>query len=90
MPQINKNERLRQGELLDIIIQKQLDVVGKTIEDVIKDDNFRFNTTITREQYKSFRRDVLFLIQKNLKINRTKASNSFKWFYDNYGLRIKN
>lgn len=89
MTKQNKADRLRDGGLLEIFINNQLSIVGKTLVDVESDDNFRFNNTITRNQYNSFRDHCIFLLQKNFKINRRKANDSFRWFYQNYGLRIK-
>ena len=71
------------------LLEYQLSLVNKTIEDTLDDDKCYFNWTLTTEQYLSFRKYSVNLIKKIFRINRSKAEKNFDWFILGYGLRIK-
>ena len=72
------------------LLDKELEIVGKTKEDLINDDRWRFNFTITNDQLWEFRRYSIFTLQKVFKINRKKAEDNFEWWWKMFGVRIKN
>lgn len=86
---MSKHDDLRDRILLEQIFENQLSIVGKTSKDILDEENYRFNWTITRKEFEKFKYESIFLIQKKLKINKRKAAESFNWFNRNYGLRIK-
>ena len=71
------------------LIEYQLNMVGKTMADALKDDMWFFNWTITEEQHKEFKAYALALIKKVFKCNRAIAQDTFAWFDVKFGLRIK-
>jgi len=67
----------------------QLELAGKSIKDVIDDDRWKFNITITREEFLKFRDYSIKTIQKTLRIPKPKANNVFMSFFEDFGVRIK-
>lgn len=72
------------------LLDYQLKIIGKTFVDMVDDDRWRFNFTLTTTEYRSFRKYALLLIKKTFRCNSSKAKDTFDWFYMNFGLRIKN
>lgn len=72
------------------LLEVELGIVNKKLTDLLEIDNWRFHWTITREQYNEFHNYSIPLLQKIFKFNKRKAEETFKWFYGNFGLRIKN
>lgn len=72
------------------LVEHQLEMVGKSLMDTLDDDNWFFNITMTREQHLIFKKYALRTIKKVFKCNTTKALQTFDWFHENLGLRIKN
>jgi len=73
----------------DHLLDYQLDMVGKTRAEALKDDMWYFNWTITTEQHEQFKAYAVPLLKKVFKCNRTKAEDTFNWFDLQFGLRIK-
>lgn len=81
-------KKSKRETLADDLAEKMFSYTGKSV--VMGHDPFyRFNNTLTREQYSIFRKEGIQMIQKALKINKTKAIGIFEWFWSNYGIRIK-
>lgn len=72
------------------LLTYQLEMVGKSIMDVIDDDHWRFTITLTNKQKTEFRQYAIKLIKKTFKCNTGKADETFDWFYKSFGCRIKN
>jgi ferritin len=72
------------------LIEYQLNMIGKTIDDVKDDEKWYFNNTFTEEQFEEFKKYAIPLLQKIFKFNKTKANSTFQWFTLQYGLRINN
>jgi len=72
------------------LIEKELEMVGKTMMDTLDDDNWYFNNTMTLVQYEEFKKYSVTLIKKIFKCNSKRASDTFEWFNLAFGLRIKN
>ena len=83
---MNSPNRMTIGEHL---FEYELNIIGKTKIDVIDDDRFFFNNTLTREQYGKFKEYAIPLLQKIFKCRKSKAEGIFQWFYTTFGLRIK-
>lgn len=71
------------------LVEKELEMVGKTMMDTLDDMEWYLNFTINMEQYKEFEKYSIALIKKTYKVNTSKAENIFSWFYVTFGLRIK-
>lgn len=71
------------------LIEYQLNMVGKKLEDTLDDDLWYFNNTMTPEQHEEFKSYAIPLLKKVFKFNKTKAESTFGWFNLQFGLRIK-
>jgi hypothetical protein len=71
------------------LVDYQLKMIGKTIEDVKNDEQWYYNNTMTEEQHEEFKRYAIPLLKKIFKFNKAKAENTFSWFNLQFGLRIK-
>ena len=71
------------------LIEKELEMVGKTMLDTLDDDQWYFNITMTRAQHEEFRKYSIGLIKKIFKCNTKRATDTFQWFDLAFGLRIK-
>jgi hypothetical protein len=71
------------------LVDYQLKMIGKTIEDVKDDEQWYYNNTMTEEQHEEFKRYAIPLLKKIFKFNKAKAEQTFQWFDLQFGLRIK-
>lgn len=71
------------------LIEYQLNMVGKKLEDTLDDDLWYFNNTMTPEQHEEFKSYAISLLKKVFKFNKKKAESTFGWFNLQFGLRIK-
>lgn len=75
--------------IADHLLEYQLAMIGKTIDEARKDDMWFFNWTITTEQYNQFRAYAIPLLKKTFRYNKRKAEETFDFFNLQFGLRIK-
>jgi len=80
---------INRTNISDHLIEYQLNMVGKTIEDAKKDDMWYYNTTMTSKQFELFKSYAIPLLRKIFKFNKRKAEQTFDWFNLGYGLRVK-
>lgn len=85
-----KEETINRNNISRHLVEYELEMVGKTLANTIDDIMWRFNFTMTRNQFEQFRSYAIPLLKKTFKFNKRKAEDTFKWFYDNFGVRIKN
>lgn len=71
------------------LIEYQLNMIGKTINEAKKDDKWYHNWTFTQQQYELFRAYAIPLIKKTFRCNTKKATETFDFFNLQYGLRLK-
>ena len=71
------------------LLEYQLEMVGRTMEEARKDDMWYFNWTMTQAKHNEFKVYAIPLIKKVLRCNKTKAENIFSFFDLEFGLRIK-
>lgn len=83
-----KKVKLTKEELVKHLIQKELDYVGKTIEDIKGDDEWYSNNTITTEQYEEWKTYAKKLIKEQLKCTSKKVDYEFAMFDLMYGLKV--
>jgi len=84
-----ENKKITRDNIARHLVEYQLLMVGKTIEDTLSDDKWYFNWTMTSAQHESFKNYAIPLIKKIFKCNKSKAEKTFDWFNLGYGLRIK-
>ena len=71
------------------LIEYQLNMIGKTIEDAKNEDEWYNKWTMTSKQYELFKAYAIPLLKKVFKFTKTKAESSFSWFNLAHGLKIK-
>jgi hypothetical protein len=81
--------KINRTNISDHLIEYQLNMVGKTIEDAKSDDMWYFNWTMTPEEHEVFKAYAIPLLKKTFKFNKAKAESTFGWFNLQFGLRIK-
>lgn len=81
--------KINRANITRHLIEYQLDMVGKRLEDTLDDDMWYFNWTMTPEQYAAFKAYAIPLLKKTFKFNKSKAESTFAWFNLQFGLRIK-
>ena len=80
---------INRTNVADHLLDYQLAMIGKTIEEARKDDMWYFNWTMTTAQHEEFRKYAVPLLKKVFKFNKSKAEQTFGWFNLQFGLRIK-
>ncbi len=84
-----KYNKPRRANIMQHLMEYQFKMVGKTMVDTINDDRWRFNWTLTRKQRGEFEKYAIPVLKKVFRFNRTKAQTTFNWFYEHFGLRLK-
>jgi len=80
--------KINKKNLGDHLIEYQLNMIGKTIQDIIDDQQWYSNNTMTKEQMEIFKIYAIPLIKKVYRCSEKKAIGLFSWFDLQYGLRI--
>lgn len=80
---------INRTNIADHLLEYQLAMIGKTIQEAKKDDMWYFNWTLTQAQYEEFKKYAIPLLKKVFKFNTRKAQQTFDWFNLQFGLRIK-
>lgn len=81
---------INRTNISDHLVEYQLAMIGKTIAEAYKNENWFHEWTITEEQHQQFRSYAIPLIKKVFKCNKRKAEATFGWFDLSFGLRIDN
>jgi hypothetical protein len=81
--------KINRLNIADHLIEYQLNMVGKTVEEAKKDDMWFFNWTITQDQADEFKAYSIPLLKKVFKCNKSRAEGIFSWFSLEFGLRVK-
>jgi hypothetical protein len=86
---MEKRKTINRQNITEHLIEYQLKMVGKTINEITTDEKWFTNNTISPEQYEEFKAYAIPLLKKVFKFNKAKAEQTFSWFDLSYGLRIK-
>lgn len=81
--------KINRTNITDHLIEYQLKMIGKTVEDVKSDEKWYYNNTFTQEQHDELKAYAIPLLKKIFKFNKAKAESTFSWFDLQFGLRIK-
>lgn len=71
------------------LMEYQLNMIGKTLNDLRENDMSFVSWSITKEQYEQLKKYSIKTIKKVFKCNTRKAVGIFEWFYKIFGLKIK-
>jgi len=82
--------KVNRTNITDHLIEYQLKMVGKTVDEIKEDELWYSNNTMTEEQREEFKRYAIPLLKKIFKFNKSKAESTFGWFDLQYGLKIIN
>lgn len=82
--------KIDRTNITDHLIEYQLNMIGRTIADAQKLDDWYHQFTLTRKQHEVFKGYAIPLLKKVFKYSKVKAEDTFNWFDLNFGLRIKN
>ena len=82
--------KINRTNVADHLLEKQLEIVGKTKIDVVNNDKWKFDFTMTREQLFEFKKYAIPLLQKVFHFRKEKAEIVFQSFRELFGVRIKN
>ena len=70
------------------IINKELAIHGKTVEDIKDDDRWFMTYTMTEQQSEEWKSWTIDYIIKTCKCSKAVAEREFSWIYLNHGLKI--
>lgn len=85
-----EKKRITRENVAEHLLDYQLEMIGKTRVDIIDNDKWRFDFTMTQEQLIDFTSYAIPLLQKTFRFNRRKALDTFEWWRMRLGVRIKN
>lgn len=83
-------EKIKRENIADHLFDKQLYIIGATRMSILDSDNWRFKFPMKREHYSTFRDYSIKLIMKTFRCNKNKAINTFEFYWDMFGVRLKN
>lgn len=72
----------------DHLVEYQLNMIGKTTADALKNENWYAEWEMTEKQHELFKAYAISLLKKVYKFNKSKAEQTFNWFNLQYGLKI--
>jgi hypothetical protein len=81
---------INRTNVADHLVEYQLEMVGKTIAEAYKTDEWYSKWTMTEAQQEDLRAYAIPLIKKVFKCNKKRAESIFGWFLLQFGLRIDN
>jgi len=79
---------INRTNVADHLVDYQLSMVGRTVAEAIKTDEWYSKWTMTTEQHEQFKAYAIPLIKKVFKCNKKRAESIFSWFNLQFGLRI--
>jgi hypothetical protein len=74
----------------DHLVEYQLEMIGKTIAEAYKTEQWYSKWTMTEAQQEDLRAYAIPLIKKVFRCNKKRAESIFGWFLLQFGLRIDN
>lgn len=81
---------INRTNVADHLVEYQLEMVGKTIAEAYKTDEWYSKWTMTEAQQEDLRAYAIPLLKKVFKCNKKRAESIFGWFLLQFGLRIDN
>ena len=72
------------------LVEYELEMVGRTIAEAYKNENWFWEWTMTDEQFDRLKAYAIPLIRKVFKCNKSRAEQTFDWWNFQFGLRIDN
>ena len=96
MKQNNMNERDKfprtfkatRVNMIEHLIECQIGLIDKTIEDTVENENWINDWTMSQRQKDDFEKYSIPIIKKVFRCNTFKATKTYDWFIENFGLNI--
>jgi hypothetical protein len=82
--------KINRETISEHLIDYQLDMIGKSIQEAHMTKEWYNKWTMTQEQHDKFKAYALPLLKKVFKCNKSRAESTFDFFDLQFGLRIKN
>lgn len=83
-------EKVKRENIGEHLFDYQLKMIGKIRMNVVDDDKWYSHFTMTRNQYIEFRKYAVSLMMKTFRCNKNKALSIFEWYWQQFGVKIKN
>jgi hypothetical protein len=80
--------KINRTNISEHLVEYQLKMIGKTPLEVMGDDKWYSNNTMTQEEHDVFKAYAIPLLKKVFKFNKAKAEQTFQFFDLQFGLRI--
>jgi len=80
--------KVSRENIAEHLVKYQLEMVGKTWEDALADNQWYYNITMTSEQFDEFMAYAIPLVKKVYRCNKGRAQTIMDWFNLQFGLRI--
>ncbi len=81
--------KINRANILEHLVERQFNLIEKTMLDTVFNKNFREEWTLTKEQHETLKNYAIPLMKKVFKFNKQKAIDNFRWFMWTYGLKVK-
>jgi len=82
-------KKITRATIGEHLFDRELKIIGKTRIDVIDDDKWFYNFTMKRDEYSNFRDYSIKLMMKTFRCNKNKASETFNWYWLQFGVKLK-
>lgn len=69
------------------LLNEQFSMIGKKIDDTLKEQKWKDVWTMTEEQKDNFKTFAVPLIRKTFRCNKSKAEQTYEWFDEHLGLK---
>lgn len=79
---------INRTNIWDHLVDYELTMIGKTMAEAYKNDNWFYEWTMTQEQHDELKAYAIPLIKKAFKCNRRRAEEAFSQFDFTFGLRV--
>jgi hypothetical protein len=81
-------EKVKRENIGEFLFQKELEIIGATRLMIVDSDNWRAKFPMSRNQYSEFRDYAIKLMMKTFRCNKNKASETFNWYWMQFGVKI--
>lgn len=84
-----KRDALKRENIASHLLDFQFAIIGKSSTDMVIEDKKVIDYEIPRVAYNAYRSYAIAMLKKVHKCNRKTAENNFEWFYERFGMKIK-
>jgi len=81
--------KINRENIAEHLVDYQLEMVGKSMQEAHMTKEWYSKWTMTTEQHEAFKAYALPLLKKVFKCRKERAVDTFNWFDLKFGLRIK-